>query len=247
MKKRIKAFVASRLGSTRVPFKNVRMLNGVPMFFHLTQSALKSKYIDKLYLNTDSTEIVEMAKEHFGNAINYYLREPVLGTSAASLDDYVYDFVLKEDCDIVIFLNPCSPLLSAKTIDKAIVEFVNGNFSSMAASELLQTHSFLYDEPLNFSFSAKQPRSQDLPPVHCMTSGFFMWKVDEFKIFYEKFGYANFMSPFKSFGLNKIEALDIDNEEEWDLVEAFMSFQKNEATYHPNVSDAILNGLIKTN
>ena len=103
-----------------------------------------------------------MAKEHFGNAINYYLREPVLGTSAASLDDYVYDFVLKEDCDIVIFLNPCSPLLSAKTIDKAIVEFVNGNFSSMAASELLQTHSFLYDEPLNFSFSAKQPRSQDL-------------------------------------------------------------------------------------
>ena len=32
---KIVAFVASRMGSTRVPFKNVRLLNGKPIFYYL--------------------------------------------------------------------------------------------------------------------------------------------------------------------------------------------------------------------
>lgn len=247
MSKKIVAFVAARMGSTRVPFKNVRMLNGYPLFYYLTRTAQRSTLITDLYINTDSERLIKVAREYFEDNIGYYLRNSALGTSKASLDEYVYDFLLHVDCDIVIFLNPCSPLLSVETLDSAISEFVEGNYSSMAASERMQTHTFLKDEPVNFSFSAKQPRSQDLDEVHCMTSGFFIWNAQSFKDFYKRHGHANFMPPFKSYGLNKIEALDIDNEDEWHLVESVLRRGECELQYHPIVADAIRNGEIKAN
>ena len=40
---KIIAFLAARMGSTRVPFKNVRLLNGKPMFSYLLESQFAVK------------------------------------------------------------------------------------------------------------------------------------------------------------------------------------------------------------
>ena len=104
---KIVAFVASRLGSNRVPFKNVRLLKGKPLFYYLLNTALKCKKIDEVYMNTDSEEIIEISKELFTNDLKFYKRPKNLGTSSASLDDYVYEFLQNIEADIVIFLNPC--------------------------------------------------------------------------------------------------------------------------------------------
>ena len=59
----INAFVGCRLGSTRVKFKNLSLLDEKPLFTYLTNSALKSTNIDNLFLNTDSQYIVDVAKK----------------------------------------------------------------------------------------------------------------------------------------------------------------------------------------
>ena len=246
---KIVAFIASRLGSTRVPFKNVRLLNGKPMFTYLTESALNVKGFDEVYLNSDSELIIEIANEYISSGLKTYLRSKELGTSSASLDSYVYDFVKNVESDIVVFLNPCSPFLESKTIDDALEIFKNEGLKSMVASAEAQTHGFVKNEPVNFSFDAPQPRSQDLESVHLMTSGFFIWKTEDFIQNYEKNGFANFSSPFKSYPLNKLESIDIDDELDWLVAEAVSKSLKVDTPkeYHPIVSDMIKKGNIKVN
>ena len=43
-----------------------------------------------------------------------------MGTSQATLDDYVFDFMKSHTSDITVFLNPCSLFLSAASIDRGI-------------------------------------------------------------------------------------------------------------------------------
>ena len=201
-------------------------------------------------MNSDSAYIHEIGREFFGSELKEYIRPEVLGTSSASLDDYVFEFLQNVEADIIIFLNPCSPLLKAKTIDNAIDYFINNKLSSLTASEMTQTHTFKNNLPINFSFTEPQPRSQDLDKIHLMTSGFFIWDAHKFVDYYNKNGYANFIEPFESFPLGKIESLDIDNEDDWEVVEAYMNSQisgKLEPTYHEIVNDKILDGTIKTN
>ena len=45
----INAFIGCRLGSTRVKFKNLSLLDNKPLFTYLTNSALASSSIDNLY------------------------------------------------------------------------------------------------------------------------------------------------------------------------------------------------------
>ena len=67
----INAFIASRLGSTRVPFKNLRNLAGKPLYEYLTDEALNCLEIDNLYLNTDSRHIINAAEERYKDKLNY--------------------------------------------------------------------------------------------------------------------------------------------------------------------------------
>ena len=121
-----------RLGSTRVKFKNLSLIDNKPLFTYLTDSALNCSNIDNL-LNTDSQYIVDVAKEIYNKKLNYLL-SPHLGSSKAKLDDFVYDFMINFPSDLTIFFNPCCLFLKTETIDKAISYFIENNLDSLCAS-----------------------------------------------------------------------------------------------------------------
>ena len=62
--KKIIAIIPARSGSKRFRFKNIRIFNGKPLFIWSMLSAQKSKYIDQIYLSTDSKKINEIAKKN---------------------------------------------------------------------------------------------------------------------------------------------------------------------------------------
>lgn len=245
----INAFIGCRLGSTRVKFKNLSLLDNKPLFTYLTNSALASSSIDKLYLNTDSKYIVDIAKEIYKNKLNYYIRPSHLGSSKAKLDDFVYDFMLKFPSEITIFFNPCCLFLKTKTIDKAIKYFQKNNLDSLCASRVAQTLCFINNEPINFSFTTGQPRTQDLKPIHCQTCAFFIWNSKTFINAYEKNSAGNFCGKFESYGLSTLEAIDIDTEEDFLIAESILTGKKDvfHFTYHKDVDRLIKNGIIKPN
>ena len=121
---KVNAFIGCRLGSTRVKFKNLLLLDNKPLFSYLTDNALKANKIENLYLNTDSEYIVDIAKTIYKNKLNYYVSPAHLGSSKAKLDDFVFDFMVKFPNELTIFFNPCCLFLKPETIDKAIDYFI---------------------------------------------------------------------------------------------------------------------------
>ena len=246
---KINAFVGCRLGSTRVKFKNLLLLDEKPLFTYLTDAALSSLKINNLFLNSDSQYIIDIAKDLYQERLNYYLRPSYLGTSQTKLDDYVYEFMKKFDSEITIFFNPCCLFLKTQTIDKAIDYFFKNKLDSLCASRVAQTLCFLENNPINFSMETSQPRTQDLSPVHCQTCAFFIWKNETFINSYEKYSAANFCGKFESYGLSTLESIDIDTEEDLIIADSILQGKKREYKYkyHHVVDNLIKEGKIKPN
>ena len=245
----VNAFIGCRLGSTRVKFKNLSLIDNKPLFSYLTDNALKTSNINNLYLNTDSQHIVEIASGIYKERLKYYIRPPHLGSSKAKLDDFVYDFMVNFPSEITIFFNPCCIFLKTSTIDQAIEYFLSNNLDSLCASKVAQTLCFKNNKPINFSFNTAQPRTQDLDPIHCQTCAFFIWRSKKFLSAYEKNKAGNFCGKFESYGLSTLEAIDIDTEEDFLIAESILIGKKKKFnfTYHKDVQDLIKNGIIKTN
>ena len=246
---KINGFIGCRLGSTRVKFKNLLLLNNKPLFTYLTNSALATSTIDNLYLNTDSMYIVDIAKEIYKDKLNYYIRPSHLGSSKAKLDDFVYDFMINHPSEITIFFNPCCLFLKNTTIELAIKYFIKNDLDSLCASRVAQTLCFLKNKPINFSFDTGQPRTQDLEAIHCQTCAFFIWKTETFINSYKKNKAGNFCGKFESYGLSPLESIDIDTEEDLFIAENILisSERTFNYKYHKNIENLIKKGEIKPN
>lgn len=118
--KTVIAIIPARGGSKRLPGKNIKPLAGKPLIAWTIEEAQKSKYIDRLILSTDSKEIAEVAKL-YGCEVPF-IRPAELSDDKASSNDVVMHALDEIDnkYDIVIILQPTSPLRKVKDIDGAL-------------------------------------------------------------------------------------------------------------------------------
>lgn len=124
--KKIIAIILARGGSKGVPKKNIKLLKGKPLIVYTIESALKSKYLDRVIVSTDNREIAEISKKNGAEVIK---RPKRLATNRAKVIDAVLhaiDILKKERyrLDIVVLLQPTSPLRDHKDIDETIKLFL---------------------------------------------------------------------------------------------------------------------------
>ncbi len=129
--KKVIAIVPARLGSKRLKFKNLKIFNGKPLFLWSMISARHSKYIDEIYLSTDSKKINNIALRN-GFNINR-LRNKSLSKDKTTSSELILDIFakIKEKFDFFILLQPTSPLRLVKDIDKAIKRIILEGASSL--------------------------------------------------------------------------------------------------------------------
>ncbi len=122
--RRILAVITARGGSKGLPGKNLKPLLGKPLILWTLETARKSKYIDAIYVSTDSPEIASVARNH-GEEVRE-LRPSVLATDTASSIDVVLHAVERAQSlnnayyDWVCLLEPTSPLRDETDVDRAI-------------------------------------------------------------------------------------------------------------------------------
>jgi CMP-N,N'-diacetyllegionaminic acid synthase len=125
---RILAVVPARGGSKGVPRKNIRLLNGKPLIIYTLDTASTIDTIDTLVVSTDDDKIAKIV-EDYGVKVIQRPSELALDTSTTEVVLLHALEVLKEEgkeYDVVLVLEPTSPLRSDKTIEKAISMVVNG-------------------------------------------------------------------------------------------------------------------------
>ena len=115
---RILAVIPARAGSKGIPNKNIRIVGGHPLIYYAIRNAKESRYITDIIVSTDSPNVGLIAQQM---SVNIRWREDKLCGDDVTLDAVIYDAIPHHVAwDYIITLQPTSPTLDVKTLDKAI-------------------------------------------------------------------------------------------------------------------------------
>jgi len=110
------AFIPVRGGSKSIPLKNIKEINGKPLVYWTIKAACECKFIDKVYVATDSVEIKEVINR-FQNQDGKFDKVCVIGRSAESATDTastefaMLEFAEHYEFDNIVLIQATSPLL----------------------------------------------------------------------------------------------------------------------------------------
>ena len=230
--------IPARLGSTRVKNKNLRLLDNKPLIQHIVDSARKSKYLNKIYINSEADIFSEIAEK---NKIQFYKRSDYLSSNDATNDDFAIDFIENISCDLLIQLLPTSPFISTDEIDNFIENMLKFDFETQISTFDVKIESVFKNLPINYDQKKKTPPSQLLEPIKAYACGIMGWKTDTFKENIKKYGaaYHGGDGNIGYFTLKGYSTVDIDNEEDFNLAEAIiesMKKNKKDPSYYGNTS-----------
>lgn len=130
---RILGIIPARGGSKRIPGKNKKDFCGKPLICHIIESAIGSKLLDRIVVNTDDEDILKIASNY--KRIQPLKRPAELAKDHSPAIDYVHQTldVLKgqgQTFDIIVILQPTSPLTLPEDIDNTIRLLENSNADS---------------------------------------------------------------------------------------------------------------------
>ena len=122
MSKKTLAIIPARSGSKGVKDKNIKILNNKPLISYTIDTAKKCKFIDYVFVSTDSKKYADISK-NFGANVPFLRSKKNSSDNSKSLDVIieVLDNFKKQGMifDIVILLQPTSPLRNVDDIVKS--------------------------------------------------------------------------------------------------------------------------------
>jgi CMP-N-acetylneuraminic acid synthetase len=177
-KKKILGVIPARGGSKGIPGKNLYEISGKPLIQYTIEACKKSKLLTEFIISTDSEEIASFCQSIGCNSP--FVRPANLSTDKAlSLPVMLHalDFMersIEDKYDIVVMLQPTTPLRSHKDIDNAIrILFDERADSVISVTEVgghhpLRMKRIVNGRLINYidqGVEDMRPR-QELPPVY---------------------------------------------------------------------------------
>lgn len=140
----ILAIIPARGGSKGLPGKNMLPLSSRPLIWYSIYTAKHSKYISKIVVSSDDKNINSFANE---NQVDVIPRPAHLATDSSIITDtllYTVGFLednLNYKPDIVVNLNPTSPMRTVKSLDKVLDKLLNSNYDSVFGAILAYSYT----------------------------------------------------------------------------------------------------------
>jgi len=224
--------ILARGGSKAVPKKNIKKLAGKPLIAYTIEAALKSK-LDRVIVSTDCKEIAEVSRRY--GAEVPFMRPAKLATDTAHSRPvlvHAINYLEKTEkypVDIVVMLQPTSPLREACDIDAGLEKLVKTRADSVTS--ICETEYPPYwvktlkgdklDRFVKSKIDYDQLERQQLPKTYQLNGAIFVtWKhiIMKQKQILGKDTRAIFMESERS--------MDIDTELDFGIIEKMMGGNK---------------------
>lgn len=164
------AFIPVRGGSKSIHLKNIKLMAGHPLVYWTAKAACECKYIDRVYISTDSSDI-RNAVNGFLNEDSVFSKIELISRSAESASDtastefVMLEFAEKADFDNIALVQATSPLLTADDLNKGFEEYSKPDADSVMSVVHQYRFNWQYDEnglilPTNYDVFHR-PRRQD--------------------------------------------------------------------------------------
>ncbi|MEZ8379081.1 acylneuraminate cytidylyltransferase family protein [Vibrio splendidus] len=223
--KKILAIIPARGGSKRLPRKNVLPLAGKPLIGWSIDAAKNSKYIDQIFVSTDDKEIADVSSL-FGIDVPE-LRPDHLASDTATTES-VLTYTLEKfgkDVDIIVLLQPTSPLRTAQHIDEALDLFIKKQAFSVVSVTPCE-HPPLWANTLpedgtmgDFIRPEALKRSQDCGDFFRFNGAIYIFDVRKFM----EYGEIRYTEESFAYLMENRVSFDIDQQLDFELTEFFMN------------------------
>ena len=227
--KKIISIIPARGGSKRLPRKNILPLAGKPVIAYSIEQSLNSKYIDRTIVSTEDKEIAEISKKYGAEVIE---RPKELATDEATtlvVLQHVLS-VLKEqgyNPDVVVMLQPTSPLRKISQIDESIKKLIESNANAVVSvSGLHVGYKWLLgikDSKLHFIFDndLKKTRYQEQEKAYELNGAIYTYVTE----IIEKSKMYNFNENCFPLVMDKITSMQIDKKIDLKLISTYMKLK----------------------
>jgi CMP-N-acetylneuraminic acid synthetase len=141
----------------------------------------------------------------------------------------VADFIKKHPSDIIVWINPISPLQTEDEIKEVIEYFKWKNLDSLITVNNNQVHCIYQENPVNFIESEKFSQTQDLESVQPLVYSVMMWDSKVFIENFKKKGHAILCGKVGYFPVSKLSGMIIKTEQDLRLVECIMKSRNDKS------------------
>ena len=218
---RLAALVPMRHHSQRVPGKNYRPLAGKPLYQHIIATLLAMPEIAEVVVDTDSEPVMDGLRRDFPQ-VRILPRPEHLRADAVPMNEILLYDTSQVEADFYLQTHSTNPLLKSATISRAIQTFLADYpaHDSLFSVTRLQTrlwdangHAINHDPNILL-------QTQDLPPVYEENSCLYIFTRENLAARRHRLGEKPLM-----FEIPRLEAVDIDEEADFQMAEALMQMQ----------------------
>ncbi len=208
--------IPARGGSKGIPRKNVRLMCGKPLIAYSIMNALNSTLDLDVVVSTDDEEIERIALSY---GVKVIKRPEELATDHITLDPVIHHAVSEmeassnKEYDIVITMQPTSPLLKTVTLDSALKHFIKNNFDSII-SGINHPHLAWTETEGKIMPLYKERLNRQYLPKHLVETGAFFITKRKFVKENSRFG-----PKVSIYEVPEDEATDIDTPQDWWIAE----------------------------
>lgn len=236
--KRVLTLIPARSGSKGLPNKNIRNLLGKPLLAWPIEAARGSVYVDRVILSTDSQEYADIGQK-YGAEVPFLRPDELASDTAPSIDFILHAIDTLEAAgdhyDILVLLEPTSPMTEASDVDAALEALVaRPELTAAVGVSAMETQhpafSVLRDPqngriaPLQGGDFGALPRRQDLEPVFALDGSFYLSTIDALR---EKRGFCH--DATMGVPTERHKALEVDDLIDFLCIEAIMQHRADTA------------------
>lgn len=183
------AFIPVRGGSKSIPLKNIKEICGQPLVYWVIDAAIDCKFIDKVYVSTDSDyikqKIIEYKKSKLEfnknvNKVECISRSKYTATDEASTESAMLEFSQKYMYDNIVLIQATSPLLSTNDLNNAMEKYINNKYDSLLS--VVEQKRFIWEvennelvKPVNYNPN-NRPRRQEFKGFLVENGAFYITK-----------------------------------------------------------------------
>lgn len=220
------AFIPVRGGSKSIPLKNIKPICGKPLVYWTVKAACECRYIDKVYVSTDS-EVIRNAVQRFAGEISgadkieVIGRSPETATDGASTESAMLEFAEHYIFDNIILVQATSPMLTAGDLNGGYELYATDNTDSVLS--VVKQYRFLWKQdkeenavPMNYEVFHR-PRRQEFDGYLMENGAFYICSRENLL----KTG-NRLSGNIKAYEMDADTAFEIDEPSDWIIIEALM-------------------------
>ena len=199
------ALILARGGSKGIPNKNIINLKDKPLISYSINAANQSN-CDETWVSTDSNEIKKIAKSYGANVID---RPKELSGDYSKSEEALDHFSDNIDYDILIFIQPTSPLLNAHDINSGLESIKNNQYDSVFSvyKEHWIPRWTQKIDPVNWDID-ERPMRQEKESQFVENGAFYITTKEQFSQSKRRYGGRIGIVEMPNYGSFQIDSMD---------------------------------------